>query len=118
MTHPTVDEFLISVRKNPAILDSFPQVVADMWRERAGIKVEVVKTSTKISSTDMAISLQIDTDSTLEQAFDFALNLQAMLDAKIISEEVWTLGVESLEFWMTINQLGWDSFLAQMEGAM
>lgn len=119
MTYPTVEQFLNNVRKNPAILDSLPKGAADVWRKAAGLDKPVKQTSAaRISTTDLGFSLQIDERSTLEQAIDFTLQLQMMLNLGVINQEIWTMGVSSIQAWMLENSMDWSTFLPEMEKAV
>jgi hypothetical protein len=101
---------------NPAKLDSLPRSVAQMWRKQWGINATVKSISSARSlNKGVGVSIQIDENSNIDQVIDFAFRLQVMLNSGAISQDGWKLGTESIQRWLTSNQMTWAQFLSTMK---
>ena len=101
---------------NPAKLDSLPKSVALMWRKQWGIDATVKSISSARSlNKGVGISIQIDENSNIDQVIDFAFRLQMMLNSGAIAQDGWKLGTESIQLWLTSNQMTWAQFLSTMK---
>lgn len=102
---------------DPSKLDrSLPKSVADMWRKQWGIDATVKNISSARSlNKGVGVSIQIDENSNINQVIDFAFRLQMMLDSGAIAQDGWKLGTESIQRWLTSNQMTWAQFLSTMK---
>ena len=102
---------------DPSKLDRcLPKSVADMWRKQWGIDATVKSISSARSlNKGVGVSIQIDENSNIDQVIDFAFRLQMMLDSGAIAQDGWKLGTESIQRWLTSNQMTWAQFLSTMK---
>jgi hypothetical protein len=119
MTRATNEEFeawKADCIANPAKLDSLPRSVAQMWRKQWGIDATVKSISSARSlNKGVGVSIQIDENSNIDQVIDFAFRLQMMLNSGAIAQDGWKLGTESIQRWLTSNQMTWAQFLSTMK---
>lgn len=129
MTLEAVNEqttaWIRKIQSDPSVLDHMNPEGARFWLEEAGlIKKTVTKTtitqttSVRALNKGVGVSIQIDENSTLDQVIDFAFHLQMMRSAETISQEVWQIGADSIQHWLSDNDMNWKSFLASMKSSV
>jgi hypothetical protein len=114
------EAWILKIQADSTVLDSCHPESARFWREQAGITKTTItqKTSVRALNKGVGVSIQIDENSTLDQVIDFAFHLQMMRSAETISQEVWQIGADSIQHWLSGNDMDWKSFLASMKSSV
>jgi hypothetical protein len=115
-----VETWIIKIRSNPTVLNSLHPDIAQFWLKQASINETTIAKTTamRISHKGLGISIGITEDSNINQVIDFAFRLQMMRSAGTISQDFWRIGAESIQQWLSDNDMDWNSLLSSMKGSV